>query len=90
MPLFLMLKPGVELDGALIGAISANCVRIEVRATFRTAYTKGEVVPRPLTHKKMEVVRKVPMGWTLDKAASWDPMMNPEAIEFFVRFSEGS
>ena len=36
----------------------------------------------------MEVpVRKLLMGWPLDKAASRDAMMNPTAIDFFVDFA---
>ena len=48
-------------------------------------------VPRTLTGKKMEVpVRKILMGWPLDKAASRDAMANPETIDYFVRFAEES
>lgn len=79
--LFLILKPGVQLDGALIGTISAklrqNCGPRHVPDRMYQV----ELVPHTLTHKKMEVlVRRIPMGWTLDA------MMNPEAIDFFVRF----
>jgi len=50
-----------------------------------------EAVPYTLTGKKMEVpVRKILMGWPLEKAASRDAMMNPEAIDYFVRFAQES
>ncbi len=39
----------------------------------------------------MEVpVRKILMGWPMERAASRDAMMNPEAIDFFVRFAQES
>jgi acetoacetyl-CoA synthetase len=39
----------------------------------------------------MEVpVRKILMGWSPDSAASRDAMMNPTAIDFFVRFAQES
>ncbi|MDE0855738.1 MAG: hypothetical protein OSA97_15090, partial [Nevskia sp.] len=50
-----------------------------------------EAVPYTLTGKKMEVpVRKILMGWPLEKAASRDAMMNPDAIDYFVRFAQES
>jgi acetoacetyl-CoA synthetase len=48
-------------------------------------------VPRTLTGKKMEVpVRKILMGWSLDKVAGRDAMANPEAIDYFVHFAQES
>ena len=35
-------------------------------------------------------MRKILMGWPLEKAASRDAMTNPEAIDWFVRFAEES
>ena len=91
MPLFLKLKAGVQLDDALVRKISTklreDCSPRHVPDRMYQVYD----VPYTLTHKKMEVpVRKILMGWPLDKAASRDSMMNPEAIDFFVRFAEES
>ncbi len=45
-------------------------------------------VPYTLTGKKMEVpVRKLLMGWPLEKAASRDAMANPDAIDFFLDYA---
>ena len=45
-------------------------------------------IPYTLTGKKMEVpVRKILMGWPLEKAASRDAMANPEAIDYFIEFA---
>ncbi len=88
MPLFVRLKEGVVLDDALKGRINdrlrADCsprhVPDEIRAVTQIPYT--------LTGKKMEVpVRKLLMGWPLEKAASRDAMMAPDAINEFVRLS---
>ncbi|MBL6749863.1 MAG: acetoacetate--CoA ligase [Nevskia sp.] len=91
MPLFVRLKPGNGLDDAL---------RVKINARLREDCSPRhvpdriyavEAVPYTLTGKKMEVpVRKILMGWPLEKAASRDSMMNPEAIDFFVRFAQES
>jgi acetoacetyl-CoA synthetase len=87
MPLFVRLKDGVTLDEALIQAIHAR-----LRTDCSPRHVPDEVIavqqiPYTLTGKKMEVpVRKLLMGWPLDKAASRDAMMNPSAIDFFVDF----
>ncbi|MFP5307187.1 MAG: acetoacetate--CoA ligase, partial [Gammaproteobacteria bacterium] len=50
-----------------------------------------EQVPYTLTGKKMEVpVRKLLMGMPLEKAASRYAMMNPVAIDYFVKFAQES
>jgi acetoacetyl-CoA synthetase len=44
-------------------------------------------VPYTLTGKKMEVpVRKLLMGWPLEKAGSRDIMKDPTAIDFFLDY----
>ncbi|MNF09364.1 acetoacetyl-CoA synthetase [compost metagenome] len=46
-------------------------------------------VPYTLTGKKMEVpVRKLFMGWPLEKAVSRDTMLNPDAIEIYIELAE--
>lgn len=91
MPLFLKLKPGVTLDDSLRQKIS-NKLRTDCspRHVPDRMYAI-EAVPYTLTGKKMEVpVRKLLMGWPLEKAASRDAMMNPIAIDYFVRFAQES
>jgi acetoacetyl-CoA synthetase len=91
MPLFLKLKPGAELDDALIRKIAAKLREdCSPRHVPDRMYAVAEV-PQTLTGKKMEVpVRKILMGWSPDSAASRDAMMNPTAIDFFVRFAQES
>jgi acetoacetyl-CoA synthetase len=50
-----------------------------------------EQIPYTLTGKKMEVpVRKILMGWPLEKAASRDAMQNPASIDWYVDFASTS
>ena len=91
MPLFLKLKPGAALDNGLRDRINAalreNCSPRHVPDRIYTV----EQIPYTLTGKKMEIpVRKILMGWPLAKAASRDAMMNPSAIDWFVRFAQES
>jgi acetoacetyl-CoA synthetase len=44
-------------------------------------------IPYTLTGKKLEVpVRKLLLGWPLERAASRDSMRNPGAIDFFLDY----
>jgi len=91
MPLFIRLKPGFTPDEALIkgiaGRLREDCSPRHVPDRVYAV----EAIPYTLTGKKMEVpVRKILMGWPLEKAASRDAMMNPVAIDYFVRFAQES
>ncbi len=87
MPLFLKLKPGIALSEALVDKIAAR-----LRADCSPRHVPDrmyavEQIPYTLTGKKMEVpVRKLLMGWAVDKAASRDAMMNPASLDWFVEF----
>ena len=88
MPLFLRLKPGFGLTDELRGRINQRLRRdCSPRHVPDRIYTV-EGIPYTLTGKKMEVpVRKILMGWPLEKAASRDAMANPEAIDYFIEFA---
>jgi acetoacetyl-CoA synthetase len=91
MPLYVRLKPGFELDDAMRARIERR-----LREDCSPRHVPDKIyaiaaIPYTLTGKKMEVpVRKILMGWPLDKAASRDAMQNPEAIDYFVRFAAES
>jgi acetoacetyl-CoA synthetase len=91
MPLFLVLKDGAQLDEDLQRKITT---KLRQDCSPRHVPDRMYVVtgvPRTLTGKKMEVpVRKILMGWPMDKAAGRDAMANPEAIDYFVRFAQES
>ena len=91
MPLFVKLKPGYSMDAALQSRINARLREDCSPRHVPDRMYAVEAVPYTLTGKKMEVpVRKILMGWPLEKAASRDAMMNPEAIDYFVRFAQES
>jgi acetoacetyl-CoA synthetase len=91
MPLFLKLKPGFSLDEGVQKRVAARLREDCSPRHVPDRMYAVEAVPYTLTGKKMEVpVRKILMGWPLEKAASRDAMMNPEAIDYFVRFAQES
>ncbi|MGQ0697801.1 MAG: acetoacetate--CoA ligase [Panacagrimonas sp.] len=88
MPLFVQIKPGFALDEVLTKKINA---KLKLDCSPRHVPDKTylvEQIPYTLTGKKMEVpVRKVLMGWPLEKAASRDAMMNPASIDWYIDFA---
>jgi acetoacetyl-CoA synthetase len=91
MPLFLKLKEADGLDQALRDKVAAvlrhDCSPRHVPDRMYVV----DSIPYTLTGKKMEVpVRKILMGWPVEKTASRDSMMNPEALDFFIRFAQES
>jgi acetoacetyl-CoA synthetase len=88
MPLFVKLKQGCTLDGAIAE---------QIRATLRREYSPRHVpdkiyqvdaIPFTLTGKKMEVpVRKILMGVAPEKAASRDAVANPQALDYFIHYT---
>lgn len=87
MPMFLQLADGAELTTGLEQEITA---KLRADCSPRHVPDKYYVVPEipyTLTGKKLEVpVRKLLLGWPLEKAASRDSMRNPEAIDFFLDY----
>ena len=87
MPLFVVLKPNLELDATLKGKI-----RDKIRANLSPHHVPDDIiaiaeVPRTLNGKKLEVpIKKLFMGVPLEKAISVDSMSNPQAMHFFVEF----
>ncbi|MEO8298564.1 MAG: acetoacetate--CoA ligase, partial [Burkholderiales bacterium] len=91
MPMFVVPKPGVVLDDALKARINAQLRDDASPRHVPDRLYAIDAVPYTLTGKKMEVpVRKLLMGWPLEKAASRDAMANPAAIDYFVRFAQES
>ena len=86
MPLFVVLRPGLELTDDLVAAIRAR-----VRADCSPRHVPDviqqiEAVPRTLSGKALEVpVKRILMGQDPDKAVSRDALANPDALEHFVR-----
>jgi len=88
MPLFVVLRPGIELDDALVARIEA-AVRTQASARHvPDRIWQVDEIPRTLTGKKMEVpVRRLLLGTPVDKAAHRDAMANPRSLDFFIRLA---
>lgn len=88
MPLFVQLKPGLTLNDAIIGQIKQS-----LRENFTPRHVPDEVfqiaeVPYTMTGKKLETpVKKILMGFDIDKSVNRDAMRNPETIDYFIEFS---
>jgi acetoacetyl-CoA synthetase len=88
MPLFVVLREGSDLDEDLIKRIAAR-----IREDCSPRHVPNEVVavkeiPRTLSGKVLELpVKRILMGTDPDKAASRDSLQNPEALDFFVRWT---
>lgn len=89
MPLFVVLRPGAELDRTLIERINQQ---IRSKASARhvpDAVVQVSEIPRTLSGKKMEVpVRKLLLGAELGKVASPDAMQNPSSLGFFAEYAK--
>lgn len=89
MPLFVVLRPGVELDDAL-----KNKLRTQLRTNLTPHHVPDEIiaiaeVPRTLSGKKLEVpIKKLFLGTPLEKAISIGALGNPQAMQFFVEFAK--
>ncbi len=88
MPLFVVLREGVQLDDKLIASI-----KDQLRRNVSPHHVPDEIlviqdVPRTLSGKKLEVpVKKLLLGFPIEKAISMDAMGNPDSIKYFIEFA---
>jgi acetoacetyl-CoA synthetase len=91
MPLFVVLREGDELTDELQADI-----RRRIRDDCSPRHIPNEIrqigaVPRTLSGKVLEVpVKRILMGTPPDQAASRESLANPDALDYFVRLSQGS
>jgi acetoacetyl-CoA synthetase len=89
MPLFVVLREGVELDDDLVGQI-----RSRVREDCSPRHVPDEIraieeVPRTLSGKTLEIpVKKILMGTAPDAAASRESLANPKALQYFIELAD--
>jgi len=87
MPLFVQLKGDLSLTEELNAKIKK---RLRTMGSPRHVPDKIhaiEQVPYTLTGKKMEVpVRKLLLGWPIEKAASREIMKSPQSIDYFINY----
>jgi acetoacetyl-CoA synthetase len=85
MLLFVVLRPGEELDDEL-----QEQIRRRIRADCSPRHVPDEIlqieeVPRTLSGKALEVpVKRILMGAAPSEAASVESLANPRALDFFV------
>jgi acetoacetyl-CoA synthetase len=90
MPLFIVLREGVELDDDLVARIKRR-----VREDCSPRHVPNEIhriaeVPRTLSGKALEVpVKRILMGQPPDTAASRESLANPAALDYFVELADG-
>jgi acetoacetyl-CoA synthetase len=83
--LFVVLRDGIELDGAL-----RSSIRQRLREAMSPRHVPDEIyaipeVPRTINGKKLEVpVKRILDGTPAEAACSPDAMSNPQALRFFV------
>jgi acetoacetyl-CoA synthetase len=88
MPLFVVLRDGVELGDELVAEI-----RRRVREDCSPRHVPNEIrqiseVPRTLSGKILEVpVKRILTGTPADQAASRESLANPEALDYFVELA---
>lgn len=87
MPMFLQLAPATRFDDELLSTVQQTLKRqCSPRHVPDRFYVVPEI-PYTLTGKKLEVpVRKLLLGWPLDKVVSLDATRNPAAMDYFVEF----
>ena len=90
MPLFVVLREGVELDAELTKEIARR-----VRERCSPRHVPDQVfqiaeVPRTLSGKVLEVpVKRILMGTPVEQAASRDSLANPAALDYFTAMAAG-
>ena len=85
MPLFVVLRDGVALDGAL-----ARRIKQVIRQALSARHVPNDVyqvsaIPRTLSGKKMELpVKKLLLGAPVDSVLKRDAMANADCLDWFV------
>ena len=89
MPLFVVLRPGAELDAALKAKIGGA-----IRTALSPRFVPDEIlqvaeVPRTLSGKKQELpIKKLLLGQPIEKVVNRDAMANPQCLEWYVAFAK--
>ncbi len=89
MPLFVVLKEGVELDEDLKKRINGR-----IREECSPRHVPNEIyaveeIPKTLNGKKLEVpVKKILSGTPPEDAASRDSLANPAALDRFAELAQ--
>ncbi len=88
MPLFVVLREGVELSDELRQRINGA-----VRTSLSPRFVPDDIfvvpeIPHTLSGKKQELpIKKLLLGQPIDKVVNREAMANPQALEWFVEFA---
>ena len=89
MPLFVVLRDGVELDEPM-----QKRIKLAIREALSARHVPDPIVacreiPRTLSGKKLELpVKRLLLGMPIEKVASKDAMANPASLDFYVEFAK--
>lgn len=89
MPLFVLMNDGVELTEEV-----KKVLQTTLRKTYSPRHVPDEIlevkdIPYTISGKKLEApVKKILLGFPIEKAANPDAMRNPESLEFFIEFAK--
>ena len=88
MPLFVVLRPGLELDDALRARLN-QAVRSALSPRFvPDAIHQVAEIPRTLSGKKQELpIKKLLLGQPIDKVLNRETMANPGCLDWYVAFA---
>lgn len=89
MPLFVVLKPQIELTATLIKEIKTN-IRHVVSPRFAPSDVFAvEQIPKTLSGKKMEVpIRKILLGYKPEEVVKRGSMANPTSLDYFIALAK--
>ncbi|HEY8710179.1 MAG TPA: acetoacetate--CoA ligase, partial [Burkholderiaceae bacterium] len=89
MPLFVVLRTGVELDHAMKAKINeAIKTALSPRFIPNDIFQVAEV-PRTLSGKKQELpIKKLLLGQPIEKVINKEAMANPGCLEWYVAFAQ--
>ena len=88
MPLFVALQDGLELDEKIETIIKNKIIAALSSRHLPDAIYAIKEVPRTLSGKKLEVpIKKILMGFPIEKSINPDTMANPDSINYFIEYA---
>jgi acetoacetyl-CoA synthetase len=89
MPLFVVLRPGLELDAAMKTKIN-NAIKTALSPRFiPDEIFEAPQIPRTLSGKKQELpIKKLLLGQPLEKVVNPDAMANPECLAWYLALAK--
>ena len=88
MPLFVVLREGIALDGAMQARINQA-----IEAGLSRRFLPNEIfavpeIPRTLSGKKQELpIKKLLLGHAIEKVINKDAMANPGCLDWYLEFA---